>query len=164
MRQRVHVIGTGSPFGDDRLGWAAAEVLRDSLALDGDWIEVSKLDRPGALLPLHWQGADAVILLDAVCSGATPGTRHRLAACDLPDAHVLCSSHGFGIASAIRLAQALGDLPSRLLLCGVEADPAWTGAGLSPAVTAALPSFVTDIAEEARLLAGFHAPAAANRA
>lgn len=162
---KIRILGVGSPFGDDRLGWTAAEALRHSLTLDDDssgWIGISILDRPGALLPLHWQGADAVILLDAVCSGAAPGTRHHLAACDLPDMHALCSSHGFGIASAIRLAQALGDLPSRLLLRGVEADSAWTGVGLSPAVTAALPSFVADIAKEACLLAGIHVSFAAS--
>jgi hydrogenase maturation protease len=167
MRQWVHIIGTGSPFGDDSLGWAAAEALRHALAMDDEsfkWIEASILDRPGAMLPLHWQGADIVILLDAVRSGATPGTRHCLDARDLPDTSTLCSSHGFGIASAIGLAQALGNMPSNLLLRGMEADPAWRGFGLSPAVAAALPSFVADIAEEALVLSGFHVPLAANRA
>jgi hypothetical protein len=77
---------------------------------------------------------------------------------------VLCSSHGFGIASTIGLAQALGNMPSNLLLRGMEADPAWRGFGLSPAVAAALPSFVVDIAEEALVLSGFHASIAANGA
>jgi hydrogenase maturation protease len=167
MRQRVRIIGAGSPFGDDSLGWAAAEVLRHAPVMDDGvlkWIEVSILDRPGAMLPLHWQGAEIVILLDAVRSGATPGTRHCLEARDLPDTSMLCSSHGFGIAAAIGLAQALGNMPSCLLLRGMEADPAWRGFGLSPAVVAALPSFVADIAEEALVLSGFHAPIAANGA
>lgn len=167
MNNRVHIIGIGSPFGDDRFGWAAAEALRDSPIMDDDsfkWIEISVLDRPGAMLPMHWQGADIVILLDAVRSGTTPGTRHRLETHDLADTGVLCSSHGFGIASAIRLAQVLGDMPSRLLVRGIEADSAWTGFCLSPAVAAALPSFVADIAQEALVLAGFYSPTAAKRA
>jgi hydrogenase maturation protease len=167
MRQWVHIIGTGSPFGDDSLGWAAAEALRHALAMDDDsfkCIEVSILDRPGAMLPLHWQGADIVILLDAVRSGATPGTRHCLDARDLPDTSMLCSSHGFGIASAIGLAHALGNMPSNLLLRGMEADPVWRGFGLSSVVAAALPSFVAEIAQEALALAGFYSPTAAKRA
>ncbi|BAV34412.1 hydrogenase [Sulfuricaulis limicola] len=165
MNHQVKIIGIGSPFGDDRFGWEAAQALRHSPVLDDDssgWIEITILDRPGALLPLHWQGADIVILLDAVRSGATPGTRHRLDACDLPGAGGSCSSHGFGIASAIGLARALGNMPSRLLLRGVEADPGWSGSGLSPGVAATLPAFVRDIAEEALSLPGFHASAAVN--
>lgn len=166
MNRRVHIIGTGSPFGDDRFGWAAAEALRDSPTLNDDafrWIEVSILDRPGAMLPVHWQAADIVILLDAVRSGVAPGTRHCLDARNLPDADMLCSSHGFGVVSAIGLARALGNMPSRLLLRGVEADPSWSGFCLSPAVADALPAFVGDIVEEARVLSGFYVPAAANR-
>jgi hydrogenase maturation protease len=162
MSQRIHIIGTGSPFGDDRFGWAAVEALHHSPVMNDDsfkWIETSILDRPGAMLPIHWRGCDTVILLDAVRSGAPPATRHRLDTQDIPGMDVLCSSHGFGIASAIRLAQALGNMPSRLLVRGIEADSTWTGFCLSPAVADALPSFVADIAQEALVLAGFHASA-----
>jgi hydrogenase maturation protease len=167
MNNRVHIIGTGSPFGDDRFGWEAAEALRRSSVIrqvPAGRIEISILDRPGAMLPLRWRQADIVILLDAVRSGTTPGTRHRIDACDLSGTGALCSSHGFGVASAIGLAQALGNMPSQLLLRGMEADYSWAGFSLSPAVTAALPSFVRDIAEEARVLTGFYAAAATNRA
>lgn len=156
MSQRIHIIGTGSPFGDDRLGWAAAEALRGSAVINAvppGRMEISILDRPGAMLPMHWREADIVILLDAVRSGATPGTRHRFDGRDLAGAGRLCSSHGFGIVSAIGLAQALGNMPSQLLLRGVEADPSWSGFCLSAALADALPSFVRDIAEEAFELA-----------
>jgi hydrogenase maturation protease len=116
------------------------------------------------MLPMHWQASDIVILLDAVRSGAAPGTRHRIDVADLPVAGTSCSSHGFGIASTIGLARALGNMPLNLLLRGMEADPVWSGFGLSPALAAALPAFVADIAEEALVLSGFHAAIAANRA
>lgn len=159
MNQRILIIGIGSPFGDDRFGWEAAQSLRHSAimsAVTPSRIEILVLDRPGAMLPMHWREADIVILLDAVRSGAAPGTRHCLEAHDLPGTSALYSSHGFGIASAIGLARALGNMPSRLLLRGMEADPAWADFDVSPAITAALPSFVADIAEEALVLAGFH--------
>ncbi|MBI3569796.1 MAG: hydrogenase maturation protease [Gammaproteobacteria bacterium] len=167
MSNRVHIMGIGSPFGDDRFGWEAAEALRRCTAMNAVTpvhMEISILDRPGVMLPRHWRETDGVILLDAVRSGAAPGTRHRLDAHDLPGAGVLCSSHGFGIVSAIGLAQALGNMPSNLLLRGIEADPAWTGFCLSPVVAEALPSFVADIVKEALVLAGFHSPAATNSA
>lgn len=167
MNNRIRVIGVGSPFGDDRLGWAAAESLQHSSLLrelEAGRVAISTLDRPGALLPMHWRNADIVILLDAVRSGAAPGTRHRLDMGDLAGVGAPCSSHGFGMVSAIELARVLGDMPARLLLRGIEADPLWTGFSLSPAVAHALPSLVADIADEAQDLANTYLPAAANTA
>jgi hydrogenase maturation protease len=155
MNQRVKIIGIGSPFGDDRFGWEAAEALRHSAAMNAvapGRIEILALDRPGAMLPAHWQETDIVILVDAVRSGAAPGMRHCLEARDLPGTSMLCSSHGFGLVPAIELARVLGNMPSRLLLRGMEADSSWTGFSLSPVVIAALPSLVADIAEEALAL------------
>jgi hydrogenase maturation protease len=167
MNSRVKIIGIGSPFGDDRFGWEAAEALRHSAAMNAvapGRIEILALDRPGAMLPAHWQEADIVILLDAIRSGAAPGTRHCLETHDLPGTGILCSSHGFGIAPAIELARVLGNMPSRLLVRGVEADPSWTGFSLSPAVTDALPDFVAETVQEVLVLAGFYSPAAVMRA
>ena len=162
MTSKILILGIGSPFGDDRFGWEAAEALRHSAAMYAvapDRIEILALDRPGTMLPAHWQETDIVILLDAVRSGAAPGTRHRLDANDLPGAGMLCSSHGFGIVPAIELARVLGDMPSRLLVCGLEADSSWTGFSLSPVVADALPSLVADIAEEVLELVNPRPPA-----
>lgn len=155
MASKILILGIGSPFGDDRFGWEAVEALRHSAAMSAvasGRIEISALDRPGAMLPGHWRETDIVILLDAVRSGAPPGTRHHIDVNDISGAGTLCSSHGFGIVSAIGLAQVLGNMPSRLLVRGLEADSSWTGFFLSPAVADALPSLVADIAQEALAL------------
>lgn len=167
MNSRILIIGIGSPFGDDRLGWEAAEGLRrcaSMAALAPEWLEISQLDRPGTMLLAHWRKTDTVILIDAVRSGAAPGTRHRLDMGDLAGIGAPYSSHGFGILSAIELARALGDLPARLLLRGIEVDPLWTDFSLSSAVARALPSLVADIAGEVHVLANIQQPAAANTA
>jgi Ni,Fe-hydrogenase maturation factor len=49
------------------------------------------------------------------------------------------SSHGFGVASALLLAQTLGCAASRIEWVGVEAGPRRPGAPLSAAVLRALP-------------------------
>jgi len=152
MIKRVHIIGIGSPFGDDRLGWEAAETLRrsgDISAAAAGTVEISHLDHPGSLVPMPWRDADCVILLDAVRSGAQPGTRHCLDADELSGAGMECSSHGFGLAEAVGLIRALGRMPLRLLVRGIEADSAWAGLSLSPAVASALPAFCAAIAREA---------------
>jgi hydrogenase maturation protease len=157
MPDRVHIIGVGSPFGDDRLGWAAAESLQRSSVLNSlepGRIAISILDRPGAMLLALWDEADHVILMDGVRSGAVPGTRHRLTAGDVTDTRIPATSHGFGIAAALQLAQVLENLPNRLLLRGIEMDVSCTGFTLSAAVTAAMPHFVREIEEETLALVG----------
>ena len=157
MPDRVHIIGVGSPFGDDRLGWVAAESLQRSpvlSVLEPGRIVISILDRPGAMLLALWDEADHVIVMDAVRSGAVPGTRHRLTASDVTDTRIPATSHGFGIVAALQLAQVLENLPDRLLLRGIEMDACCTGFTLSAAVIAAMPVFVREIEEETLALVG----------
>jgi hydrogenase maturation protease len=141
MNARVKIIGIGSPFGDDRLGWVAAESLRDSPAIQAaaDRIEVSILDGPGNELIAQWHDADTVIVIDAVRSGTMPGTVHCLDANTIDDDVELLSSHGFGLASTLDLARSLGELPHHTYVCGIELDPAHSGEDLSLAIRAALP-------------------------
>lgn len=151
MRNRLRIIGIGSPFGDDRLGWVAVEMLQRSTVLTecgAGNISFAVLDRPGALLLTKWQDTERVIVVDAVRSGAPPGTRHRLE----PGAWAAgesVSSHGFGLAAALELARALGDLPPHLVLHGIEIDPAGSGCSLSEPVRRALPDLVHEIGREA---------------
>ena len=150
MNARVRVIGIGSPFGDDRLGWEVVEALECSSALAaaaGGDLSFVVLDRPGALLLAHWHDADYVIVVDAVRSGASPGTCHRLGSGEWMTQESV-SSHGFGLASALELARALDDLPPHLVLYGMEIDPSGTGFSLSEPVRRSLPDLISKIACE----------------
>jgi len=143
----VRIIGIGSTFGDDCLGWELAERLRASTALSrwSNSVSVSLHEMPDASLLPAWSGAELVILLDAVRSGAVPGTVHRLDPARLRDTSRALSTHGFGLAEAVKLAGFLDSLPRTLLFFGIEADPNCQEAGLSDAVRAALPGVVTEI-------------------
>jgi hydrogenase maturation protease len=83
-----------------------------------------------------WRGAGSVIVIDAVTSGAEPGTIHRFEANTetLPKSLFRYSTHAFSLAEAIELARALGELPSRLVVYGIEANDFTAGVGLSSAV------------------------------
>lgn len=144
MGGRIRIIGIGSPFGDDRLGWVAAEMLRALVPLHSAAgpIEILVLDRPGSALLSQWQNTDTLILIDAIRSGQTPGSLHCIAADRIGDNSPMTSSHGFGVAAALDLARALGELPDRCQVCGIEIDPAYAGEELSPAARAALPELV----------------------
>jgi len=137
---RTRIIGIGTPFGDDRAGLELAGRLRAAPPRDS---EVLATERPGVELIDLLAGADAVLVLDAVRSGAPPGTIHDLALDDLPQPGVAVSSHGIGIADTLALARALGGLP-RGRFVGIEAGrggPA-LGAELSVEVALALPAAV----------------------
>jgi hydrogenase maturation protease len=142
------VIGVGNPWrGDDAAGLAVARRLRGTLPP-----EVQVLEREGEPTGLvdAWEAAKAVWLVDAVVSGAAPGTVHRLdaSAQQLPAEMISASTHHLGLAEAVELARALGRLPVRVVFYGIEAATVDAGDGLSPAVEAAVDRVAVALREE----------------
>jgi hydrogenase maturation protease len=121
------VIGVGSPFGFDRLGWLVIDRLRRDHDRDY-WqqagVGLHSADRPGAALLDHWQGASLALVVDAVQGDRPAGAVLRLERDEIAEqgrALGLTSSHGFGVAEAVALGSALGRLPERLVLLGMAA-------------------------------------------
>lgn len=91
-----------------------------------------------------------VVLVDAVSSGAAPGTVHRFDAHDTPlPAAVFgaSSTHALGVAEAIELARSLGRLPDRVTVFGIEGADFSFGRGLSPAVERAVLQVVEEVTQ-----------------
>jgi hydrogenase maturation protease len=129
---RVRILGIGSPSGDDQAGWLTVD------ALQGYGIDASKLDRPGAHLVSLLADADHVILIDAMRGGGgEPGKIRRFERHDWRSYGQGLSSHGFGVLDALSLAEALGCLPERLDLYGIEIAAAHPGEAPGAAVRAA---------------------------
>lgn len=129
---------------DDGLGpW-----LGDRLAERG-W-PVREMSGEGASLIEAWAGRELVLVLDAVQSGAPPGTGFRLVAGadPIPRRFFRYSSHQFGLAEAVALAGSLGRLPRQLVIHGIEGAAFGYGPELSPAVAAAAAGLVPRIAAE----------------
>jgi len=97
----------------------------------------------------EWTGADAVIIVDAVSSGAPAGTIHRLDPLSEPIPAALSqgSTHAFGLAETIELARALDRLPARLLVYGIEGERFEAGDELSPPVSAAVDAVREELRE-----------------
>ena len=150
---RVRIIGIGSPLGDDQIGWRLVDFLRNYKSLQTPVCEISlfALDRPGVQLIEQLLGADIVVLIDAIKSGAAPGTLYRVANIGDLEKDLLVSSHGFGVAAALELAAALDVLPEKLLLYGVEIGDAGfaSACGSVPddAVAEAAAGICADLAE-----------------
>ena len=142
------VVGVGTMGrGDDAAGLLVARALRGRvpeavavLECDGD---------PGALIAA-WENAPRVVVIDAVRSGARPGTVHRL---DASRAAAVAgsgdwSSHGLGLAAAIELADALGRRPGGFRVIGVEGECFAAGDAPSSTVLAAVPTAADAVLRE----------------
>jgi hydrogenase maturation protease len=141
--RRLRVVGLGNALrGDDAVGLAVARRLRE-LVPDGDVVEES--GEPAALLDALGGGCD-VAVVDAVSAGGTPGAVHRF---DVSDGALPLtagpSTHGLGLAEAIELGRALGRLPARLVVYGIEGQGWETGAPLTPEVARAAEAIVAEL-------------------
>ena len=125
------IIGVGNADrGDDVVGLVVVRRLRGRPAISASMIEASG---DGSALIEAWRSADRVILIDAIQSGAAPGTIERFEAHarPIPINQFRTSTHTFGVGAAIELARALGQLPPRLIVDGIEGRCSAMGAGLS---------------------------------
>ncbi len=149
---KILVVGIGNPFrGDDAAGLHVVRALKEAGLNAATLVEHSG---EGAALMETWKGADAVILIDAVSSGAAPGTVHRLEPLidPLPSAMFQHSTHAFSIPQAIELSRALNQLPGRLVVFGIEGTDFQAGEQLSWEVAGVLPEVARQVIEETRRL------------
>lgn len=135
-------------LGDDAAGVVVAGQLRQLLP---DGFDVDTTNDSGLDLLDHVVDTRALVVVDAVQTGAAPGTVHLLEADDLP---TVCgaSPHYVGLNEALRLARAL-DLcvPERIVILAIEVgDTLSFGAEMLPAVKAATPVVAEMILENVR--------------
>ncbi len=136
--------------GDDEVGLEIVRRWQKSHGADHPeyTIEAETAESPGLTLLGHIAGLDAAILVDAVQSGAPPGTLHKLTEEDLLNfGEGTGSAHGWGAAETLSLGRQLSpdDLPERIFIIGVEAVQFNLGEGLSPAVEASIPKAINMI-------------------
>lgn len=116
----ILVIGVGNLYrGDDAVGRIVAQGMKRKAT---DCVNIIEKDCDGVALMECWESAETVILIDAVHSGALPGTIHRLDAHvqPIPATYFHYSSHAFGIAEAVELSRTLNQLPPRFIIYGIE--------------------------------------------
>ncbi|MCA1805170.1 MAG: hypothetical protein LC646_07505 [Xanthomonadaceae bacterium] len=117
---RVQVIGIGSPYGADRLGWLAIEQLeanRFSAAFPPGMVQLQSCPSP-AQLPALLQPGTAVLLIDAL-QGRPPGEIQRLSWQELAQAPLMSGSHGLGLREILPLIEVLYSRPERITLLGI---------------------------------------------
>jgi hydrogenase maturation protease len=132
------VIGVGNALrGDDAVGLAVAERLRGRVPAG---VEVVPCELEPSRLIEAWEGAAGAVVVDAVHSGGEPGTLSRFDASKdaVPARAFRSSTHAFGVGEAIELARALGRLPRRVVVYGIEGAEFAAGTALTAPVDAAV--------------------------
>jgi hydrogenase maturation protease len=137
-RARLRVVGLGNPFaGDDSVG---LEIVRRLRATAAPPCELMEMPQAGIELMEVFEGAETVLFIDAVSSGALPGTLHLV---PLPSPVVearalgMLSAHGWSFGEALGLMAALGRRVPRAMLLGIEIESTGPGASRGAAVEAA---------------------------
>jgi hydrogenase maturation protease len=140
---KAQVIGCGNLHRmDDGAGVLVAERLR-ALGIPAE-VETGGAFELMAARDHH----EHVILIDAVLTGAPVGTVHLWEGCPpyLPPTRQF-SSHGFGLAEALRLGQALKCMPDRITVYGIEGKEFALGEAISPEVAVAIERVAQGIAK-----------------
>ncbi len=141
----VLVLGVGNRHRcDDGVGCVVADRLRPMVSPG-----VKVMESAGDPVDLmdRWRGIARVFVVDAVRSGARPGTVLRF------DAHRTAlsldlfptSTHALGLAGAVELARALDSLPAQLIVFGIEGHEFGHGEALSPEVAAVVDEVVDQL-------------------
>ncbi len=152
--QSVIVLGIGNEFrGDDSIGLRIVRALRD-IGLPN--VTVLESSGNGTSLMEAWKGFDVVLVVDAVSAEALPGSIFRI---DLHhhriSSQLLSSTHNFGLAEAVELARAWGELPRTMILYGVQVSDVIQGAEPTSRILRAAGEVVAMIRQDVDSLGSF---------
>jgi hydrogenase maturation protease len=137
------IIGLGNPDrGDDAAGILVARRLAER--------GIETVQHRGGTLDLIeiWDRVPCAVAVDAVLSGADPGTLHIWDALtsELRNDVFRSSTHAFELTDAVHLARALDRLPEKLTIYGIEAAQFVPGTPPSSQVLAGVEYAVEHIA------------------
>ncbi|MBT3313592.1 MAG: hydrogenase maturation protease [Anaerolineae bacterium] len=143
------IIGLGNPIlGDDGIGWAAADALKEK----GVRGEIIRLSLGGLSLMEHISGYERVILIDAIQTGQHPiGTVRVFPLTDLrnPFSGHSASAHDTSLLTALDTGRRL-DIPlptnKNITIVAIEAENVYDfSEDLSPFIAAAVPVTVEKV-------------------
>ncbi|RMF85225.1 MAG: hydrogenase maturation protease [Nitrospinota bacterium] len=145
------IIGIGNPYRrDEAIGVIVARRLKSLLPAS-----VTVLETTGEVGDLieAWREAETVILIDAVHSGALPGTVYRFDVHrqSLPAELFPYATPGFGVVEAVELGRLLDQLPPHLIVYGIEGTNWIPGKPCSPALAAGIERVIEQIGQELQL-------------
>ena len=148
MKKTV-VLGTGNElFKDEGVGVHVARILQTKLPTSINDVEV--ID--GGTSPDIWSlidGADKLIIIDAVRGGCEPGTIYRFTPQQIvAETGIITSVHQMGILENLSLIELVGSKPGETIIIGVEPSELEPGLELSPELQKRMPKIIQTVLEE----------------
>lgn len=149
----LRIIGVGNELaGDDAIGPLIIQALKAKQLKEAELVE-ARSSGLGILDLMN--GADTVLLIDAVQNGQPPGTIHRLV---IPEDLGLMgqrswssgttSTHAWGLGETLTLGHTLGTLPATTLVYGIELEQTDIGTEISSKVRTVIKKVVAAIKKE----------------
>ena len=149
--KRVLIAGIGNVLlGDDGVGPYVLHQLENSCSFDSG-VALEDLGTPALDFIDHIAGLDALIVIDSVDNGKTPGTitcygKEDLARCR---SAIRMDTHSPAITSSLAAAEIFyGASPAEILLIGISAENYDAGCVLSDPVKSAVPTAVQAVLDE----------------
>ena len=154
---RLLVIGLGNPLvADDSVGLRVVQILKTRLA-DRPDVEVTEDYWGGLRLMERMIGYDRAIVIDAIQTGAPPGTIHHLTTGSI-STQKSASAHDVSLTTALAFGRRAGvPLPrdEQVRLVGIEAEDLVNFSdACTPQVAAAIPQAVQEVIQIVDSLAG----------
>jgi hydrogenase maturation protease len=147
----IKVLGIGSPFGDDQVGWKVADALKQQISMHANiapFVIIENHDRPGGRLIELMSEASTVFIIDAIKSNSEIGTIHRFKNNDIFELENRLSTHNMGVSQALQLGKALNALPNNIILYGIEIDIIVLETTLSQQVESAIEQVAVQLKNE----------------
>ena len=147
---RVKIIGVGNGNRhDDGVGIFAARKLKKMVPGE---VLVAEAGRDTMELFDSWRDAEKVILIDAVNGTGKVGKLYRFSANKDPLPHEFSnySTHTFSLGQVIELARNLNELPTELIVYGIQGKNFKVGRGLSSELKGSVKQVISLILNELR--------------
>ncbi len=143
------VLGLGNILlQDEGVGVRVVERLQQRFLLPEGVIALDGGVRGLALMP-HLEGVRELIVVDAVRTGAPPGTLYRLEDEEIPAfLGPKISPHQEGLADLLWVAKVIGPCPERIVLLGIEPASVDTGLRLSSVIAVKVDTLVEWVVSE----------------
>jgi hydrogenase maturation protease len=147
----VLVLGIGNLImSDDSIGSRIVQRLQERYRFPGGVIFHDGGTQGPALLPLL-EGVEKLLVVDAVDTGAAPGTVVRLAGDDIPLVMgAKLSPHQLGLTDLLAVATLQGNVPEEVVVWGVQPELIALGLELSPVVASRVTILEARVLQELR--------------
>lgn len=137
------IVGVGSDYGDDRLGWQVAQSIESRV---GPNITIRKARTPTQML--DWlAGVARLVVIDACRGDGPPGQVHCWRWPDVPcQFGVFANTHDLGLVDVLKLADELGDLPRETVLFAATTSGPDVTAGIDLPLSAEIAAAIEELA------------------